>query len=132
LQKSVLSKNKKYLASTRIASDNVATFQIQNIEDDKNALFLDNNRIIFSRSLHNNRELNSNGITFTSNNVSNDTHILKCNSQSSLQDEDKPSQEKLQYVVDCLSQDVCRVIYKIFIKYFITKYFKINTYIMHV
>jgi len=112
LQKPVLSK-KKHLASIRIASDNVM-FQIQNIEDDKNVSFLDNNRIIFSRSLHNNRESNSDGIIFTSNNVSNDTHILKSNSQPSLQDEDKPSQEKLQYVVDCLSQDVCHMIYKIF------------------
>jgi len=115
LQKIVLSKNKKHLASTRIASDNVITFQMQNVEDDKIVLFLDNNRIIFLRSLYNNRESNSNSIIFTSNNVSNDTYILKCNSQSlSLQDEDKPSQEKLQFIVDCLSQDVCHMIYKIF------------------
>ncbi|XP_019888780.1 uncharacterized protein C6orf136 homolog isoform X2 [Ooceraea biroi] len=85
--------------------------QTQSVEGDKNTMFLDNSRLISSGSLHNSRESNSSGILFTSNNTS----ILKAGSQSSSpspQDDDKPSQDKLQHVVDGLTIDLTNLFTK--------------------
>lgn len=103
LQKLIISKNRKYLIPMRNTGN---VLQTQNVENNETISFLYNSRVISSESLCNSKESNSNGILLSSNDVS----ILKTNSQSPMpQDEDKPSQEKLQHIFDCLSEDVCHM-----------------------
>lgn len=110
------SKNRKYVTPIGIASDNITVFQKENIVgNDKNNSFLDNNRMISSESLHSSRNSNIDGnILLTS-----DDSVLKTSPQPPpLQDnEGKPSQEQLQYIVDSLSQDVRWIIDRIFQNY---------------
>ncbi|CAL1677183.1 unnamed protein product [Lasius platythorax] len=105
------SKNRKYVTPIGIASDNITVFQKENIVgNDKNNSFLDNNRMISSESLHSSRNSNIDGnILLTS-----DDSVLKTSSQPPpLQDnEGKPSQEQLQFIVDSLSQDLPKLFVK--------------------
>lgn len=99
-------KNKKHLTPTGITSDNVTLFQAQNaIKNNKNSSILDNSRIISSESLHSSGQSNVDRDIFFS---SNDDNVLK--TSVSQDNEGKPSQEQLQFIVNCLSQDVCYVI----------------------
>lgn len=102
-------KNKKHVAPIEIPSNNITLFQMRNvIGNDKNNSFLDNSRRLTSISegnLHSNRKSNiETGILF----MDNATTLKTSQQQSpSLQDnEGKPSQERLQCVLDCLSQDL--------------------------
>lgn len=112
-----LLKNRKHVAPIGIAPDNIKIFQAQSvIRNDKVNSFLDNNRMIPLESLHSNRETNiDKNILFTSD----DTSVLKTSPQqpSPQENEGKPSQEQLQSIVDCLSQDVCHVNYRIYQNY---------------
>jgi len=105
-------KSRKHIVPLGITSDNVKMFQAQSvIGNDKDNSFLDNNRTI-SLECHSSQETNTDkNILFTS-----DTNTLKT-SPSSQENEGKPSQEQLQSIVDCLSQDVCHVFYKIYQNY---------------
>lgn len=97
-------RSKKHAAPIGIA-DNVKVFQAQSVTgNDKINSFLDNNRISLE-NLHNNRETNiDKSFLFTSD----DASTLKTSSQqpSPQKNEGKPSQEQLQSIVDCLSQDL--------------------------
>lgn len=110
-------KSRKHVAPIGIASNNVKMFQAQSvIGNDKDNSFLDNNSMISLESLHISRGTNiDENILFTSD----DTSTLKANPQQSSprENEGKPSQEQLQSVVDCLSQDVCYMIYRIYQNY---------------
>lgn len=112
-----LLKSRKHVAPIGIASDNVKIIQAQNvIRNDKDNSFLDNNRMISLESLHNSREINTDkNILF----ISDDTNTLKTSPQqpSLRENEGKPSQEQLQSIVDCLSQDVRHMIYTIYQNY---------------
>lgn len=92
-------------------------FQAQSvIGNDKDNSFLDNNRMISLESLHSSRETNiDRNILFTSD----DTSTLKTSPQQSSpqENEGKPSQEQLQSIVDCLSNDVCYMIYRTYQNY---------------
>lgn len=110
-------KSRKHMAPIGITLDTVKIFQAQSvIGNDKNNSVLDNNRMTSSESLHSNRETNIEKIMLF---TSNDTSILKTSPQqpSPRENEGKPSQEQLQSIVDCLSQDVCHVIYRIYQNY---------------
>ncbi|XP_029175774.1 uncharacterized protein LOC114944157 [Nylanderia fulva] len=103
------SKNRKYIIPTGISSDNVTIFQRENIVENDNNSLLDNNRIS-SESLHSSWKSNiDRNILLTS-----DDGVLKTSPQSPpLQDnEGKPSQEQLQYIVDSLSQDLPKLFVK--------------------
>lgn len=112
-----LSKSRKRVAPIGITSNNVKIFQAQNaIENNRANSFLNNNRVISLESLHSSQETNfGKNILLTSDN----TNTLKTSPQqpSLRENEGKPSQEQLQSIVDCLSQDVCHVIYRIYQNY---------------
>lgn len=105
---SVALKGRNHIAPIGIVSNNVKMFQAQSVTRKDNS-FLCNNRVISLESLHSSQETNiDKNILFISANTSN---TLKMNPQQSPQEnEGKPSQEQLQSIVDCLSQDVCHVI----------------------
>ncbi|XP_011056409.1 PREDICTED: uncharacterized protein LOC105147229 isoform X2 [Acromyrmex echinatior] len=105
-------KGRNHLAPTGIMSNNVKMFQAQSvIGNDNDNSFLCNNRVISLESLHSSQEtIIDKNILFISADTSN---TLKMNSQQSLQEnEDKPSQEQLQSIVDCLSQDLPKLFVK--------------------
>lgn len=106
-----LLKSRKHIAPIGIASDNVQMFQAQSvIRNDKDRSFLDSNRISLE-SLHSSQKTNVNeNILFTSD----DTTTLKASPQqpSPQENEGKPSQEQLQSIVDCLSQDLPKLFTK--------------------
>lgn len=109
-------KSRKYVAPIGNTSDNVKIFQAQDvIRNDKNNSFLDNNRMISLKSLHNSQEMKN--ILF----ISDDTNTLKTSNNpqqlSPEENDGKPSQEQLQSIVDCLSQDVCHVICMVYQNY---------------
>ncbi|KAL0112777.1 hypothetical protein PUN28_012208 [Cardiocondyla obscurior] len=101
-------KSRKPVAPTRIALDNVKIFQTQSaIENYKNNSLLDN-RIVSLENLHNSQNTSiDKSIVFTSDNTDSlKTSLQQNNSQSPHNNKGKPSQEQLQSVVDCLSQDL--------------------------
>ncbi|XP_012215905.1 uncharacterized protein [Linepithema humile] len=100
-------KNRKHLTPIGITSDNVTLFQAQNaIKNNKNNLILDNSRIISSESLHSSKQHNvDRDILFSSNDGILKTSVPHDN-------EGKPSQEQLQSIVDCLSQDLPKLFVK--------------------
>ncbi|XP_024875754.1 uncharacterized protein LOC112457098 [Temnothorax curvispinosus] len=104
-------KSRKHVAPIGIASDNVEIFQAQSVVGNyKDKSFLDNDRICLE-SLHSSQETNINkSIVFTSD----DTSTLKTSPQQSSprENEGKPSQEQLQSIVDCLSQDLPKLFVK--------------------
>lgn len=106
-----LLKSRKHIAPIGIASDNVKIFQAQSvIRNDKDNSFLDNNRMI-SLEICNSRKINTDkNILY----ISDDTSTLKTSPQqlSQRENEDKPSQEQLQSIVDCLSQDLPKLFVK--------------------
>lgn len=110
-------KNRKHIVPIGITSNDVTVFQMQNIIGNvKNNSFLDNNRIIVPmlEDLHGSSELNIKSIILLTNDViALKTSQQQSSSPSSQDNEDKPSQEQLQYVLDCLSQDVCYMIYEV-------------------
>ncbi|XP_020291991.1 uncharacterized protein LOC109858793 [Pseudomyrmex gracilis] len=101
----VFLKNKKHLATTDTTSNNVTVFKTQN---GNNNLSVHNSSIISSESLYSSQNSSKN-ISFTS-----DDDILRTNSQlSQPRDNDhKPSEDQLQRVVDCLSQDLPKLFVK--------------------
>ncbi|KAL6260685.1 hypothetical protein P5V15_008208 [Pogonomyrmex californicus] len=104
-------KNRKHIASTGIASNNIKTFQIQDVIGNAKDPIPDNNRMISLESLYSNRETNvDTKVLFASDNMD----ILKTSpqQQSSQENESKPSQEQLQSIVDCLSQDLPKLFVK--------------------
>lgn len=105
-----LLKSRKHVAPIEIASDNVKIFQAQSaIRNDKDNSFIDNNMISLE-NLYSSQEINTDkNILFTS-----DTSPQQPSQQ---ENEGKPSQEQLQSIVDCLSQDVCHIVYMIYQNY---------------
>ncbi|KYN21030.1 PREDICTED: uncharacterized protein LOC108760374 [Trachymyrmex cornetzi] len=105
-------KDRNYVAPIGIMSNNVKMFQAQSvIGNDNDNSFLYNNRMISLESLHNSQEINiDKNILFISADTSN---TLKMSSQQSPQEnEGKPSQEQLQSIIDCLSQDLPKLFAK--------------------
>lgn len=104
----VLLKNRRHSPPIEITSDNVTLFQAQNaMRSNQNNLILDNSRIIPSESSHSSQQsIADRNILFSSN----DDNILKTN--VSQDNENKPSQEQLQLIVDCLSQDLPKLFVK--------------------
>ncbi|XP_011871807.1 PREDICTED: uncharacterized protein LOC105564200 [Vollenhovia emeryi] len=107
-----LLRSNRHVASIGIAPDSVKLFQTQSVtENDKATSFLDNSRVISLESLRSSREINIyQNVLLTSD----DTSALKTSSQqpSPRENEGKPSQEQLQSIVDCLSQDLPKLFIK--------------------
>ncbi|XP_018342511.1 PREDICTED: uncharacterized protein LOC108748718 [Trachymyrmex septentrionalis] len=103
-------KDRNHLIPIGIMSNNVKMFQAQSVIGNDNS-FLCNNRVISLESLHSSQETNiDKNILFISADTSN---TIKMSSQQSPQEnEGKPSQEQLQSVVDCLSQDLPKLFVK--------------------
>lgn len=109
----VIGKSRKHVAAIGITdSDEVTVFQARNVvENDKtNSSFLDNRIVVLaSESSHGSVVGSRESSIERSLLLTDDGATLKTSQrQSPPQNEDgKPSQEQLQYVLDYLSQDVC-------------------------
>ncbi|XP_032689431.1 uncharacterized protein LOC116852831 isoform X2 [Odontomachus brunneus] len=112
---SAVAKNRKHIVPIGITSSDVTVFQIQSVIGNvKNNSFLDNNRVVVPmlEDLHGSSELNIKNILFTNNVIALKTSQQQSSSPSSQDNEGKPSQEQLQYVLDCLSQDLPKLFMK--------------------
>lgn len=116
---SVVAKTRKHVVPIGITLDNAAVFQMQGVIGNiKNNSFLDNHRTVVPmlEDRHSSLELNNKNILF----MNDATTVLKSNQQQSSspspsQDNgNKPSQEQLRHIFDCLSHDVCYVTYEVF------------------
>ncbi|XP_039311461.1 uncharacterized protein LOC105198313 [Solenopsis invicta] len=108
-----LLKNKKHVAPIGIAPDNIKIFQAQSVIRNDNNSFLDNNRMIPLESFCSNQETNiDKNILFISDDTSNLKTSLQQSSPQEKGNEGKPSQEQLQSIVDCLSQDLPKLFVK--------------------
>lgn len=125
---SAVAKNRKCIVPIGVTSDVVTVFQTQNVVGTINNNSFLNNKIITSilEDQRGNSKLNNGSSILFTNNV----NVLKTSQQQSLSpssqdNEGKPSQEQLQRVLDCLSDDVCYVTYKVFYNYcpFLSKMF---------
>lgn len=115
---SAIVKNRKHIAPIGVTSDDVTVFQTQNVIGNvKNISFLDNSRVVVSilEDQHGSPEPNiKSSILLMDDVTALKTSQQQSSSPSSQDNKDKPSQEQLQCILDCLSQDVCYLTYKVF------------------